>query len=463
MKRLLLSVFAVAVTAAWAMPSNAAEVAFSGQYRLRGEQWNNVDFNKKANDHVDFWGQRVRLTANAKATDDTSVKITLQDTRAWGAAVNANGGPQLTDNGNGFTSAGATTAASNNSVDLHESYVNMDKLFGAPVTLKAGRQELAYGDERLVGSFGWSNNGRSFDALKFIVNTEPATIDVFTSKIKENNTTASDQNFNGIYATTKVVPNNTVDVYILSLKDQTQSTGSPFGFGASLGNTAISGLTTKTQTLYTYGFRVKGAVEGLDYTLEVPFQTGEVETTTPKTYKFSGMAYALKAGYTVPSPQKIRVGLEYDFASGDKDGTDEKVKTFFNLFPTNHGKFGIADQQGWRNAKVWNLNVKADPIDKLTVTAAYYSFSLAQKQDAWYSAAQWNSVPTGIRAANANNTSSKVGSEIDLVAAYKYNSAVAMELGYGRFSPGKFITNQLTSAQSKASQDFAYLQLTANF
>lgn len=448
MKRLLLSALAVAVTAAWAVPSNAAEVAFSGQYRLRGEYSNNTDFNKMANDHADFWGQRVRLTANAKATDDTSVKITLQDTRNWGAGQAAAGGPALTD-----------TAV--NTVDLHESYVNMDSLFGAPVTLRAGRQELAYGDERLVGSFGWNNNGRSFDALKFTVNAEPISIDVFTSKIRESTTTAMDQNFNGIYATTKIVPNNTIDVYVLALKDGLQSTTTPFG-QAKLGNTTPTGATTKTQSLYTYGFRVKGAVEALDYTLELPFQTGKVETNTPKKYKLSGKAYAVKAGYTLPVA-KTRIGFEYNFASGDKDGTDEKVTTFFNLFPTNHGKFGIADMQGWRNVKAMSLNVKAEPIDKLTLTAAYWSFNLAQKQDAWYAAANWNNTPTGIRAANAANTASKIGSEIDLIAAWKYSSAVGLELGYARFAPGKFITQQLTATQTKASMDFAYLQLTANF
>ena len=35
-----------------------------------------------------------------------------------------------------------------------------------PVTLKVGRQELSYGDERLVGAFDWNNIGRVFDAAK---------------------------------------------------------------------------------------------------------------------------------------------------------------------------------------------------------------------------------------------------------------------------------------------------------
>jgi len=33
-------------------------------------------------------------------------------------------------------------------------------------SLKIGRQELIYGDERLIGAFGWNNIGRVFDAAK---------------------------------------------------------------------------------------------------------------------------------------------------------------------------------------------------------------------------------------------------------------------------------------------------------
>ena len=50
--------------------------------------------------------------------------------------------------------------------DLYQGYVTVGnpKEFG--LTLKAGRQELAYGDERLVGPLDWVNIPRTFDAVK---------------------------------------------------------------------------------------------------------------------------------------------------------------------------------------------------------------------------------------------------------------------------------------------------------
>ncbi len=441
MKRIMLSVFAAAITTAWAMPASAADVTFSGQYRLRGEYRNNADFDDNETDNNSFYGQRVRLTANAKATDDTSIKITLQDTRNWGAASAAAGGP-------------ATTDSSSNTVDLHESYVNIENLLGQPITFRAGRQELVYGDERLIGAFNWSNNGRSFDALKLMYKSELVNVDVWTSKIKEGTTADNDQDFYGIYATTNKIPNNSLDLYLLWLRD-----GSTTAFGNN--GTALSGV--QNQNLYTLGARIKGAAAGVDYTVELPFQTGKIKTNTGDT-KISAWAFAAKAGYTLPTPMKIRVGAEYDYASGDKDATNDKIKTFFNLFPTNHDKLGYMDLQAWRNVKAFNLNASADVNEKLRLYAAYWNFRLAAKEDAWYGAGTWNNTETATyRAAVSGNGQSSVGSEIDLVATYKLNNAVTAELGYSRFFTGKFVEDQLAPTVDKKDQDFAYLQLTANF
>lgn len=451
MKRILLSVFAAALTAAYVVPADAADVTFSGQYRLRGEYRNDADFNGNVNDHTDSWGQRVRLTADAKATDDTSVKITLQDTRTWGASTAAAGGSALTDSGN--------------TLDFHESYVNINNLFGAPVSLRAGRQELNYGDQRLIGSFGWSNNGRSFDALKFAYTSAPVNVDLFTSKVRESTTTSTDQDFSGIYATVKAIPNNTLDLYVLWLRDGLQSGNSAFGWGTTIGNTAITGGISDAQNLYTYGARLKGAVSGLDYTLELPIQSGSVDTRT-NSYNLKGWAAAAKLGYTLPTPTKVRLGLEYDYASGDNDASNNDIKTFFNLFPTNHDKLGFMDQQAWRNIKALGLTASADVTDKLTLGAGLWNLHLAQKHDAWYSAGDWNITPTStLRKASATETNSSIGNEVDLTATYKYNSAVAAEVGYSHLFSGKFIKDRInaTANSDKQDQDWAYLMLTANF
>lgn len=536
MKRLLLVAFAVAVTTAWAAPavSSAAEVTFNGEYRLRWEYRNNADFNDEsrnlprpnagtnnstANDHVDMYDQRVRLTANAKATDDTTLKFTIQDSRRWGMAngagttTAAGGGPQLTDSSSG-TNNNATTGANsaNNSLDMHESYVNIANLFGSPASIRVGRQELNYGDQRLVGAFGWNNSGRSFDAIKLMVNTDKANVDFFTSKIKDNLITNTDQDFHGIYATVKAVPNNAVDLYVLALRDRSQTTGTiatnssnAFSGNATSGGTLTNtsylpgAVLNDTQRIYTYGFRLAGKAEmggkgGIDYTFELPIQRGTVHTRVPAaspgtpvedyTYDIKAYAYAAKAGVTIPASVKMRIGAEYDVASGDDTPNadafhpDSKIRTFFNMFPTNHDKLGYMDQQSWRNVKAWNVNFKIEPSDKVELYASYWRFHLFSKNDGWYGAGDWNVAPgtgTGATAIHqlptaasksSGNRSDDIGKEVDVTLKYKYNSAVALELGASHFYAGEFIKQRVNAPGSNgvtAGQDWAYVQLTANF
>ena len=49
---------------------------------------------------------------------------------------------------------------------LYQGYVTIGNLKEFPLSLKVGRQELAYGEERLVGTADWINNSRVFDGAK---------------------------------------------------------------------------------------------------------------------------------------------------------------------------------------------------------------------------------------------------------------------------------------------------------
>jgi hypothetical protein len=408
MKRIILSVFAAAVTAAWAIPAYAGDVTFSGQYRLRGEYVENNDFNDDANDATDMWTQRVRLTANAKAADDVSAKITLQDTRQWGTIGTLN-----TD----FTPAP-------NTLDLHEAYLNVTGIFGTPVDFRAGRQELVYGDERLIGAVNWSNNGQAFEALKFMYSNDVVNVDVFTSLITEDATAFDDDTtFHGIYATLKqLVPNNTLDVYFLNL----------------------NGNSSAVNNLYTVGARLKGAVAGVDYTAEVPFQFGDASNGAD----ISAYAFAVKAGYTLPTPMKIRVGAEYDYASGQDDAAVTADVTAFNqLFPTNHDKFGIGDVVNtWSDISAWSVNASVDINEKLRLFVAYWDYTEAETL--------------------AAGESDDLGSEIDVVATYKYNNNVTLEAGAARYMPGDGRvdpTADPVAGTPDDARDWAYVMITGNF
>lgn len=62
------------------------------------------------------------------------------------------------------------------------------------------------------------------------------------------------------------------------------------------------------------------------------------------------LAASVGGGYTCAKTFGTpRLGLEYNFSSGDHDPTDGKNETLDNLFPTNHKHYGYMDFLGWRN------------------------------------------------------------------------------------------------------------------
>ncbi|MEE8574687.1 MAG: alginate export family protein [Thermodesulfobacteriota bacterium] len=516
MKRFFVLAIAVVAFAAMSVPAFAA-VDFGGQLRVRGEFRDNVDFedNYQGGSYDDrdqaYINQRVRLTGVARPTDDTTVKITIQDTRQWGhnSTRVPNGGPWLTDENNancysrssddsGDDDQQGSTWERNisqdehcNGLDMHESWVKIDDLFGFDgLSIKVGRQEMNFGDQRLIGSFGWNEYGRSFDAVRVDYGTDQVDVTLFASKIADQtagflnsgDTNDRDQDFYGLYTTIKMIPNNTLDIYVLWLRDASQNQivagnngtlaryNVPF-VGPDCSNT-LDCYIDKTQNLYTFGARLKGAIAGIDYTFELPVQTGSIDmgdygSMNSIDYDIDAWAFAAKFGYTLPIPQKIRLGIDYAIASGDDDPADSSLETFSNLFPTNHGHYGHMDQQGWRNMEAMGFNLTWQALSNLKLYAALWTFKLDEEEDAWYNAGAWNnsiSILDLLRRSPgfANPAPDKdLGHELDLAATYKYNSAVTVKAGVSRYFTGDFIEQRRFGNDD--DQDWGYLELTANF
>lgn len=70
----------------------AADVEFGGDMRVRGIYKQNYDFNDKANDDLQYWDQRLRMTAKVKAGDGVEVntRLTLSDGK-WDGTANTGG------------------------------------------------------------------------------------------------------------------------------------------------------------------------------------------------------------------------------------------------------------------------------------------------------------------------------------------------------------------------------------
>jgi 3-isopropylmalate dehydratase small subunit len=215
------------------------------------------------------------------------------------------------------------------SLDLHQGYVALGNLQDFPLRAKIGRQELIYGDERLVGASDWNNIGRVFDAAKLRYRNDQLWVDGFLGRViipNDNHfNVANDYDwFYGVYASTKTLcPKQVTDFYFLG---RNASRESPQAIGSGL-PTFQQGATPRD--IYTFGMRFKslpGTLGGWDYDGEWAGQFGDfVASATAPRLDHEGFAAHAAGGYTWKdvwcSP---RLGLEYNYASGDSNPNDNK-------------------------------------------------------------------------------------------------------------------------------------------
>jgi len=349
--------------------------------------------------------------------------------------------------------------------DLHQAFVTLGDPKQFPLTAKVGRQELAYGEERLVGAFDWNNLGRVFDAAKLRWQNDRVWVDGFAGRVviprdHEFNVANDYDWFCGVYASTKALcPKLATDSYFLG-----RSTGrqSPNAIGSGL-PAFQQGATARD--IYTGGLRFKSlpdAFGGWDCDGEFAGQFGDfAATANGPQLEHRAFAAHIAGGYSwKQSCATPRVGLEYNFASGDSDPTDNRHGTFENLFPTNHKFYGFMDFVSWQNIHNVRFTASAKPHKQLTLTADCHLFWLADTSDSFY---QVNGAPRttggyGIKPGN----DSFVGTELDAVATWAIKPYANAQLGYGHFFRGNYVKQSL-GAGGSADADFVYVQVLFNF
>lgn len=151
---------------------------------------------------------------------------------------------------------------------------------------------------------------------------------------------------------------------------------------------------------------------------------------------------------------------ELNAASGGGDA--DTVRTFDNLYPTNHNKYGISDLQGWRNMNELAVGVEFTPVKDAKLTASYRILRLADARDAWYGAGGApNKRAGGVYVDPTGASGRNVGAEWNLDASYKLSSLWTVNGGLAVFTPGGFVKS--VNGGHGDQQTWGYLQLSAKF
>ena len=309
--------------------------------------------------------------------------------------------------------------------DLHQLFFDL-RVLGEdlPLTLRVGRQELSYGNQRLVSPFEWGNIRRRFDGVKLFAKGKTWDVDLWYVKPvivqrKQSDRLDEDVDFYGAYVTYKGIPRHGVDVYLFAIDD----TGDALNPNGKRGD----------RSTYSLGSRFWGKTAGFDYETEWTGQWGHWAGHTVEAW-----SAALDGGYTFEKlAWSPRLGTGFDWASGDRNPFDRQVGTFDQLYPLGHKYFGFLDLVGRQNITAANVNLSAWPVPKKVKAAIWYhAFFLSHERDALY-----NAGGGVVRRDRTGLSGKEIGHEVDVTVSWKIDRHSDLLLGWSHLWDGNFIVD----------------------
>lgn len=362
----------------------------SGELRLRPELERPAAF-----DTFDaFTLLRARLGLEAELAKSARIFLQVQDARTFGEEQN-------------------TTDATADRFDLHQGWLELVRPVGsASLAVRAGRQEISLGSERLVGAVGWSNTGRSFDALRVSLARPEATWNVtaFAATVRErgrrlvstNSSDRSDHVLLGTYADTRVVD----------------------GFAFFDRADTVRAFTEIDRL--TVGGRIDLPTTGpLSAWAEAAYQAGNQLLGTelgPQDQDIA--AYFAGARVALAIESRLRsLGIGIDYLSGDETPADDEYGAFNTLYHTGHKWYGYMDLFLDPAARTGDRGL-VDAIATATVALAR-DVPLTLDVHRFWTAAQ-----------RTDDEASDLGWELDFTVPLTIAAGQRLQLGYSAFRNG---------------------------
>ena len=324
--------------------------------------------------------------------------------------------------------------SSKDDIDLGQAVVELRAApgKGQSVTLRTGRQEMAFGSQRLISIAEGLNTRTRFDGLRLLTRFGSASVDGLLVRPVNTRPGRFDDGADyrrllwGVYATVPVgvLPGGAADVYFLNL----DSRQSAYGQGAG------------RETRRTLGTRLFGKRGAWDYDDEFIYQWGRFTPVPPEpgaahlpAGDVGAFSVALNFGYTAKSlPCSPRFGLKADVASGDRDPKRRGLQTFSGLFP-NENYFTLAALAGPSDFVDVHPGVDFAASKNVVVTAAWDFFWRESLNDTVYSASGMPLFPKSASRARYD------GSLPDLQAVWAADRHITVLADYEHFFPGGYV------------------------
>lgn len=449
---------------------------------------------KSANDfYVQQWA---RLGIGYDLSPDLNFYVEIQDSATWGG----NGNPlNAGDGGDALNHNCGTTRIGDCRLGIRAGYVLVRNVGGIQgFSVKAGRQYLVLGNQRLFGHFDWANTGYSHDGVMFSyarnsfdiklgwfrqsdtdldqaqpygsvspniptcapgANNQQGCIPAPASKYDAN----ADVDMVVLYNQIRAIPSMVVEPYYVLYHNNLSERANPGQFSPK----------SSSQVRHMIGARAELRRGNWDFVHEVAYQFGRqadgAGDDDRHNLRINAWASGTWLGYTWYEQRwKPRAAVGFDYASGDGDANcvtaggavtrscGGNANTFENFFPTNFLHVGYMLNGAWRNSVQAQVNFQARPSARDHVEIWALRKYLASARDNWYRGSQGPLIFS-----RADNTATHVGDEIDVAWTHMFaDGKVSLAVIYGHFFSGPYIRSQLGTS---ADQDWGIVQLWTNF
>ncbi len=403
-----------------------AQFSLSGEVRPRMEYLHGYStLTDQDSDPAGFASQRTRINFNY-SHDRVKMYVSMQDVFLWGSQ------PQL--------------FSTSNSLSMHQAWA---QYFLAPsLSLKLGRQELVYDDERIFGNSNWDQQGRSHD-VALLRYDGMLRIDIGAAfNQNEKHLNGAYYNLNNykmmqfVWLNTDVTDNMNLSLLFLNNGYQHDYVMNENGHDNH-----------KTKDVYnqTIGGRLAYTPNDFNFHASAYYTMGN----DMKDRELSAYYIGLGADYNINDDWTLGLGWEHLSGTDQKDMIENpdgyKNKSFNPFYGSSHKFNGFMDY----------FNANGNWSNSVGLNDLFASFQFSKRNFEFnVTGHAFLTAASVIKDGNVNETMEPyLGTEIDLTMSYKLSKTSNVILGYSQMI-GSETLEAIKGGNKDACNNYAYLMFT---
>ena len=434
----------------FASAAEDTEIKFSGDFRVRYENFQNPSAVYNASDSESHVNHRLRLNTALRKGENLTAGLSLIHAAEWGSHTGV-ADSSLNSNGTGNTDDGTK-----NGTNDAQNMILVNRAWGAwkytnLVNFQFGRIGLELADGTVMSENDWEQTPTSQDGLVINWEVNFGRFEFFTIKTNEYGpgfiSHDAERNLYGISLDIRTLPEwikilNAHFIQVVKDETGTGATSSPpYLAGAKVNEQRVGATLSGDKGRFLY--RLSGAYV---------FGQGVTQTPTQNTLNISEYMMDSTIGVYLTSSQTFKTTFRYHMDSGSKDLSTEQVHGYESFYYDIHNYGGFMDVIRWGNLTSASGALIYAPSEDVEVGLTYHYFTHTVKSDV-NAASGATASPTlfgpEYKTLVASPSVTELGHEVDLSFKKSFDSGLKFQTVAAAFLPGAALKSATDPKQDR--------------